>query len=589
MGGTLVLRPERGSAPPAEDLLGALGLKVGDVLAGRYRVQGVLGSGGMGAVLATVHVQLGLRYAVKILRPQALTAPNAVERFVREARAASRLTSPHSVRIFDVGTLEQVGAAKGVPYMVMELLEGTDLKTKLRAGGPMDPRVAAEYVVQACAAVTEAHLAGIVHRDLKPSNLFLVESGAQAGTVKVLDFGISKFLVPGPGDDAPLTNPETTLGSPRYMAPEQLSRPNEVDERADVWSLGVTLYELLTGKTPFRGPSDEYVARAVMVEYPVPVDRARPDVPPALAAVVMRCLEKDRRDRYATAAALADALKRAIATAGPEPTAPTVAGPPETIRMPSAPPAPRPPSSPPVAHGSVSTGGGEGAGASAAHTSAPLRGSTPPQAYPSVPPPPPVPAFTQPPERTSAVPEEASTVPRRSLALPVALGAALFVALGGGLVWWVRRGPEGPAPAATGTAAVVTPSATQAGPADTGSVALSPLPVDTVAPVESVRPTPLPTAQVTGASAAPLAPKRYDPLCAASKVVCARNLPECGNLQAYCEGKARPDPSLSSNPNAAPGETPICTAARIVCDHKLEECGSLTKKCLEAQLAPPTP
>ena len=183
---------ERATHPPPDDLFAAAGVKKGDILAGRYRVEDVLGVGGMGAVVSTVHVQLGTRFAIKLVRPAALRAEYVVERFLREARAASRLTSPNVARIFDIGRLEN-----GCPYMVMELLEGHDLKSLLhKNGGPLDPAMAADCIAQACRALAEAHLGGIVHRDLKPSNLFLVTRGPHAGTVKVLDFGISKFLVP---------------------------------------------------------------------------------------------------------------------------------------------------------------------------------------------------------------------------------------------------------------------------------------------------------------------------------------------------------------------------------------------------------
>ncbi|HVY49507.1 MAG TPA: serine/threonine-protein kinase, partial [Minicystis sp.] len=191
---------------------------VGEVLAGKYRVERVLGVGGMGAVVAAMHLQLGERVALKFLLPSMAT-DETIERFAREARAAARIKSEHIARVTDVGTLET-----GAPYMVMEFLEGSDLSAVLKEQGPPPVRDAVEYVIQAADAVAEAHAIGIVHRDLKPANLFLARRPGAPARVKVLDFGISKVVAPdeqqGPLEQRTVTRTRAWLGSPLYMAPE---------------------------------------------------------------------------------------------------------------------------------------------------------------------------------------------------------------------------------------------------------------------------------------------------------------------------------------------------------------------------------
>jgi serine/threonine protein kinase len=193
------------------------GVREGELLAGKYRVERVLGEGGMGVVVAARHVELDERVALKFLLPGTLGQPDAVARFLREARAAARIRSEHVARVTDVGTLET-----GVPYMVMEFLEGADLSRILREHGPLPIEDAVDYVVQTCEAIADAHALGIIHRDLKPANLMLVTRSDGGSCVKVLDFGISK--VSGPGQDAmAMTSTSTILGSPIYMSPEQMT------------------------------------------------------------------------------------------------------------------------------------------------------------------------------------------------------------------------------------------------------------------------------------------------------------------------------------------------------------------------------
>ena len=223
-------------------------VREGDLLAGKYRVDRVLGSGGMGIVVAARHEQLGQFVALKFLREQALGNPEAVARFLREARACVKLRSDHAAKVLDVGTLET-----GAPYMVMEYLEGADLGAVLAKYGPLPVETAALYVVQACEAIAAAHAAGIVHRDLKPQNLFLARTVGGASRIKVLDFGVSKVIAGL--EMAGVTQTGSMLGSPLYMSPEQMRSSRDVDARADVWALGVVLFELLTQRWPFEAES----------------------------------------------------------------------------------------------------------------------------------------------------------------------------------------------------------------------------------------------------------------------------------------------------------------------------------------------
>ncbi|XYH99381.1 serine/threonine-protein kinase [Sorangium sp. So ce1128] len=218
---------------------------VGDVLLGKYTVERVLGHGGMGMVVAARHRELGELFAIKLLLPRTLADAQATELLLREARAAVRLKGEHIVRVHDVGTLET-----GAPYIVMEHLVGGDLQQIIFERGPLPVHEAVDYVLQACDALAEAHAQGLVHRDLKPANLFLTRRPSGAPFVKVLDFGISRRITP---DAAELTNSRALLGSPFYMAPEQMVRAKRVDPRSDVWSMGVVLHHLVTGMLPFPG------------------------------------------------------------------------------------------------------------------------------------------------------------------------------------------------------------------------------------------------------------------------------------------------------------------------------------------------
>jgi serine/threonine protein kinase len=271
----------------------------------------------MGVVAEATHLGLDERVALKFLRPDAMNMPDVVARFDREARAAVKLKSEHVARVSAVGKTDD-----GIPFMVMELLAGKDLAQMLTENGPLPISEAVEYVIQACEGVGEAHARGIVHRDIKPENLFVVQRTDTWNLVKVLDFGISKaVLIGASGVDMSSSNTSSIMGSPYYMSPEQLRSTRTVDHRSDIWSLGVVLFELLTGTTIFDDTHEFTELVADILEAPHRrLGAYRPDAPPALEQVVDRCLEKDRTKRFQNVAELAVALlpfapKRARVTA----------------------------------------------------------------------------------------------------------------------------------------------------------------------------------------------------------------------------------------------------------------------------------
>jgi eukaryotic-like serine/threonine-protein kinase len=287
------------------------GMREGAVLSGKYRIGPVLGAGAMGIVVAARHLLLNEDVAIKFLVAGRWDQADAVQRFVREAQAAVRIQSEHVVRVLDVAVTEG-----GAPYIVMEHLKGMDLAKRLRANGPLPVELAIDLVLQACEAIAESHRIGIVHRDLKPANLFVLERDGAAPRIKVLDFGISKStrLVPktvdldGTLESAQITQAKAVLGSPFYMSPEQMDSAREVDGRTDIWALGVTLFEMITGHPPFTGGSlvqiyakmtspDESGWRLALERHPRP-----------LTAIIGKCLEWDRERRYGTVREFASAI-----------------------------------------------------------------------------------------------------------------------------------------------------------------------------------------------------------------------------------------------------------------------------------------
>jgi serine/threonine-protein kinase len=273
----------------------------GEILAGKFEVERVLGQGGMGIVVAARHTQLDQRVALKFLLPIACEVPGAVARFLREGKAAARITSEHVVRVKDTGVLEG-----GAPYLVMEYLEGSDLGAVVQQRGRIRPDEAMEYVLQACEAIVEAHGLGIVHRDLKPANLFLSRRADGSPLVKVLDFGISK--IEGAGSRSQLTSVSMLMGSPRYMSPEQMMSAKDVDARTDVWALGVILYELVTGQPVWNADTMQGLCAQIATTPAPSVRDALPTVPAVLEEVIAHCLVKAREKRLASVADLALAL-----------------------------------------------------------------------------------------------------------------------------------------------------------------------------------------------------------------------------------------------------------------------------------------
>jgi len=282
------------------DDLPSLPVEPGTVLCGKYRIDEVIASGGMGVVASGFHVALSQPIAVKFLR---VWTPDGAARFAREARACAKIANEHIIRVLDVDSLPN-----GAPFMIMELLEGTDLSVLLKERGRFPIDEAVDYVLQACEALAEAHRNGIIHRDLKPANLFLTQRSDGSPLIKVLDFGISKILA---SDDTnpveELTTTNALIGSPSYMSPEQLRAARNADARSDVWALGAVLYKLVAGRMPFVAPSTPDLCIQILTGEVPPIVEV--DVPEAFFGVVLRCLEKDRDKRFANVGELAEALR----------------------------------------------------------------------------------------------------------------------------------------------------------------------------------------------------------------------------------------------------------------------------------------
>lgn len=323
-----------------------------------FLVGRTLGAGGMGAVVEATHQPSGRRLALKFLHDDLLDHPTIPKRFEREVQLATALTTAHVARTFGLERTRE-----GTPFMIMEMLEGHDLCNLVQREGRLAPARAARIVSQACEALEEAHARGIVHRDLKPENLFVTRAQDGSDWVRVLDFGISKVLdestVPLPkGGRNALTRVGTTVGTPEYMAPEQLRGAKDLDGSADVYSLGCVLYEALAGRRPFQAPIYQELVRLITTTDPQPLAAIRSDLPPGLAEVVARAMARDRRARIPTAKVLRESLAPFVA-AGRRVEGTVVMEPPPSVRSLAAPAAPAAPvqvsgrPSPPVAVGAV--------------------------------------------------------------------------------------------------------------------------------------------------------------------------------------------------------------------------------------------
>jgi serine/threonine protein kinase len=282
-------------------------LPPGTLLAGKFRIERLLGTGAMGSVYAIHHEITRHRRALKLLHPEARMVPDLVRRFLNEASAAGRAGNPHLVETFDAGTLPT-----GEPYVVMELLEGETLGQTLARERALSAGRAADIVAQAAEGIEAAHRAGIIHRDLKPDNLFLTTHEGRP-FVKILDFGVSKFLATNLGESTG-TRAGMVYGSPAYMSPEQIVGQLDLDARSDVYSLGVVLFQSLTGRLPFDAQNIQVLTARMLTEPPIPIETIRPDLPPTLVHAVKRALATAREHRFATAWAMAEALKPSVRT-----------------------------------------------------------------------------------------------------------------------------------------------------------------------------------------------------------------------------------------------------------------------------------
>jgi serine/threonine-protein kinase len=274
----------------------------GALIDGRYYIESELGRGGMGVVLGAHDRMLDRRVALKVLMPKLMRSPEAVARFGNEARSLARLESRHVVRVLDYGNVSSPPECCGLPFMVLELLHGEDLYTVTSREGPLSPSRVVHYALQACAGLAAAHAQGIVHRDLKPENLFLAIEPDGSECVKVLDFGIARSR------SRRVRTQGHGVGSPGYMAPEQVEGAENVDARADIWALGVVMYELLAQRPAFVGENAQSLCLQILTAQVTPIGELCPNLPAALGYIVERCMERDPNRRFQNVAELAQAL-----------------------------------------------------------------------------------------------------------------------------------------------------------------------------------------------------------------------------------------------------------------------------------------
>jgi eukaryotic-like serine/threonine-protein kinase len=522
--------------------------ETGQILAGKYLVEQVLGIGGMGVVVAAKHIQLDQKVAIKYLLPAALLNPEVVERFAREARAAAKIRGEHVARVIDVGQFDD-----GAPYMIMEHLEGHDLAKHLELHGPLPFEDAVRYLLETCEALAEAHAAKIVHRDLKPSNMFLATQPDRSTIIKVLDFGISKT---GDAPAAALTKTSALMGTCFYMSPEQLTNPKGVDHRSDIWSLGIILYELLSGRQPFLGESVPEIIGGILSNEPEPLKTLRADVPFGLEVVIGRCMQTKPADRYQSVAQLAAALgpfanardRQSIETTArvlgeslrpPQATLPsgnTDAGK-ATMLGSSSPNAQTGPTLPPITNATSE----EAPPASAAAPVVPqtMTSGVAPATGPAVA------AVTTHGMSTSAITEK----PKRSPVPMIAAGAVLVLAIGGGLFAMKGKGASTDTPPAPASTGLVAAPATQAAPADppaaapTGTTTLLP-----AAAAAAPAPDPSPAAQATNVAAPRVSPTPRASASAAAPVKSGAPVATGAPTAPAATQAAAPASSTKSNP-----------------------------------------
>jgi serine/threonine protein kinase len=277
----------------------------GAIIAGRYRIKALLGFGGMSAVYAAEDSTLGRELALKILYPKLRKNEDLVTRFVLEASTLAKVRSRHVVSVYDIG-FAHTDAVGELPFMTLELLRGVDLWSLIHERERPEVARGVRYIAEACEGLAAAHVLGIVHRDLKPENLFVARDADGSEYVKVFDFGIAK--APRPLGARPLTRVGESMGSPRYMSPEQLQLPQDIDAQSDVWALGAVLYEVLTGRPAFEGGSPLEICSNILSKRPLAPAFIRSDLPLGISEVVERCLSRDRAARYADMAELCEAL-----------------------------------------------------------------------------------------------------------------------------------------------------------------------------------------------------------------------------------------------------------------------------------------
>jgi serine/threonine-protein kinase len=291
---------------------GSLRLGPGALLGGKYRIEKLLAEGGMGTVWLARHADINRAVAIKVMDPGLAASPKGRARFLQEARAVARVRSPHIVDIWDYGV------DGDLPYIVMELLEGEDLSERLSRQRRIPPAAAAKILVEVARALDLAHRSGLIHRDLKPENIFLAQSDDGRGEIaKILDFGIAKDV--GPGAEYEPTSTGVVIGTPHYMSPEQVRGDKCVDHRSDLWSLGVVLFQAITGHKPFNGESFVQIADAILTE---PLSSCRdlaPDLPPGLDEFFRRALARRREARFQSALEMAGALSAVLPQPPPAP------------------------------------------------------------------------------------------------------------------------------------------------------------------------------------------------------------------------------------------------------------------------------